>query len=185
MSDDKIYLSSKSSEKENHKGGWLSFFLILFGLGAFFISPAPRYLISLIPDSLIKSSMKSMYQEIDLSNNDVPLAQPQKYTHTSPLNVLGHNSGICFLFNKENIDKKISNRAQRGREIAEIIALSMRGVEYILDEVTLDKDENTTVICQKFGLRYSVTPDQIKAIYIRPLSPLTPHKIKWVTVKKL
>ncbi len=186
MSDDKIYLSDDSPKKAaKPKGGKLSFFVILLALGAFFISPAPDYLISLIPDNLVKEVISPIYQEVNLSEKLEHLDQPQKYTSAEQMNILSHNSGICFMFKKENVSDKILKLAFHGKEIAEIIAISPNNKEYTLDNVTLDESENSAVICQKFGLRYSLTPDQIKSIYVRPLSPLTPYKIKWATMKNL
>ncbi len=185
MSKEKIYLSNKTPEKEKKKGGWSSFFLVLLALGAFFISPAPDYLVSLIPNSLVKSVISPMYQEITLSNKPEQLSQPRKYDSAEELNVLGQNSGLCLMFKPDAIDDKTSKLAFHGKEIAEVIALSTENKEYRLDNVTLDKGNNATIICQKFGLRHSITPDQIKALYIRPFSPLSPDKVKWVTMKDL
>ncbi len=186
MSDDGIYLGAPTPpKKQKRKSGFISFFIILFALGAFSISPAPDYLVSLIPDNLVRKIISPIYQEVTLSETREHLYQPQKYTNTKNFNILGHNSGICFLFNKENSVDKLSKRARFGRKIAEVIAVSEANKEYIMDEVTFEDGKNFTIICQKFSRKHSLLPDQIKALYVRPLSPFSPDKIKWVTMKGL
>ncbi|PCK00571.1 MAG: hypothetical protein COA45_01995 [Zetaproteobacteria bacterium] len=174
-------------KNEKKKGGLTSFLLILIGLGVFFMSPIPSYLKSLIPESLVKSMFSSAYQDIVLEESSRRIETPIKYAKDNPLPVLGRDTGICFSFtlDTDRIDKQRKEDAIHGQKIAEVIAISTEGTEYILNNVTLNETNDKIVICQTFGKRESLIPDYIKAIYIRPLQPFTPSKIIWVTIKDI
>lgn len=168
------------------------FILIFLGLGIFFISPIPHYLKSLIPETFMKSVFSDAYQDVILDENPARLKEPKKYEQAVPLPVLGRGTGVCFSFtstiateNKSAIDKKRLGSAKYGEIIAEIIAVSMDKTEYILDHVTLNETENKSVICQTFSHQDSLYPNQVKAIYVRPLRPFTPSTITWATAKDI
>ncbi|PCI99998.1 MAG: hypothetical protein COB14_05465 [Alphaproteobacteria bacterium] len=168
------------------------FILILLGLGIFFMSPIPHYLKSLIPETFMKSVFSDAYQDVVLDENPERLKEPKKYEQATPLPVLGRGTGVCFSFNstiaaenKSAIDKKRLESAKYGEIIAEIIAVSMDKTEYILDNVTLNETENKSVICQTFSRQDSLYPNQVKAIYVRPLRPFTPSTITWATAKDI
>ncbi len=173
-----------NEENTKKSSGRTSLFLILFVTIIFFITPVPKILFSLIPDSVIARALSPIYQDIELSSAPTTITKPQKLTHEKLLPVLGHNTGICFTFSGD-LDKELKHAA-RGKVIAEIIALTPDKKEYILDETTLNKTDNgSSIICQKFSRNHSLVPDQIKAVYVRPLKPFTPDKITWATVKKM
>ena len=168
------------------------FILILLGLGAFFMSPIPSYLTSHIPESFVKSVFSDAYQDVILDENPARLKEPKKYAQPSPLPVLGRGTGICFSFastiaaeNKSAINIKRLEGSKHGEVIAEIIAVSIDKTEYVLDNVTLNETNNKSVICQTFSTRDSLFPDEIEAIYVRPLKPFTPSKIIWATAKDI
>ena len=183
MSEKEIPLKD-NKPPEKGKSGWTSFLLILIGLAAFFISPLPRYMISLIPEPLIRSVFSPIVQDITLDETPGHFAEPRKYEHTEPLPVLGRDTGLCFIF--ETLNARSIEKAKRGKPVAEIIAVNMENKEYTLDNVTLTKgknDDKKFILCQKFSRNDSLIPDKITAVYIRPLSPFTPSKIVWATMK--
>ena len=161
--------------------GWPSFFLILFALGAITISPLPSYLASLIPKSIINSVMAPIAQKIILDENPAEFSAPRKYEHTSPLPVLGRESGLCFTFS--NLDEYRLKRAKHGRIIAEIIAVGDDNKEYTLDEVNLTNAQEK-IICQSFSRSDSLIPKTVNEIYIRPLSPFSPITVTWASMRE-
>ncbi len=193
-SKNKIYLKGKKDSSltgggvEKSRNNFLSFLFILFVIIVFFISPLPKYLISLVPDEFAGFIMSSVYEDIVLNDNFELLVEPRKYSPEGRklLNVLGHNSGICFFFRPNIVDKNILSSANKGKIIAEVIAVSTKKKdEYILDNVTVSNSNNYTIICQKFGSYYSFIPDKVRAVYVRPLSKLALDKVKWITMKDL
>ena len=182
-----------STMKRRSKINELSIFLlILVGLGIFFTSPIPPYLMSLVPDTYTKSIFSSVYKEVTLDDQPQQISKPIKYAQSEPLPVLGRGTGICFAFDssisKENenaIDVERLQAASRGIAIAEIIALATDKTEYKLDNITLSDREEQSVICQMFSLRDSLFPRAVKAIYIRPIKPFTPSKVTWATAKDI
>lgn len=164
------------------------FILIFLGLGAFFLSSSPSYLISLIPQTFTKSMLSGMYKDVVLDDNPARISQPQKYKKDTPLPVMGYKTGVCFSFpstlkkeNKSAIDIKRLEGAKYGKTIAEIIAIAEDKTEYILDTVTLNSTGVESIICQKLSQSNSLFPEAIEAVYIRPLRAFTPSRIIWVT----
>ncbi|GEM_PF-6956136 len=187
MSDKEIHLASTSTTVGNKvkKRGWRNFLIIAVMLIAFFISPLPRFFVSKIPDSIIKSVIAPIYKEVVLSETAQRLSEPKKYEYTKPLPILGRDTGVCFTFDQGSISDKEVRQAKQNKKIAEIIVLSMQNKKYILDNISVDKAKNaknTYLICQKFGLRDSILPEQVRAVYIRPITPLSPSKITWATM---
>ena len=177
-------MNEDDTPPEKKKSGWTSFLLILIGLAAFFISPLPGYMISLIPESFIRSVFSPVVQDITLDKTPGHFKEPRKYKHTEALPVLGRDTGLCFIF--ETLDTRSIEKAKRGKPVAEIIAVSMENKEYTLDNVTLTEgrsDDKKFVLCQKFSRNDSLIPDKITAIYIRPLTPFTPLRVVWATIK--
>ncbi len=195
MSKHKIYLSNPEENQppQKQRGGIVSFFVILICLGLFFISPLPKILFALIPNSVITYIISPVFKNVTLDKSKEQLSSPKKYQIQENMPVLGRDSGVCFTF--EHIDETRKKEARRGHVIAEIIAVSPEKKEYTLDEVTLDKikkreknnaqNSNIYIICQKFSRNISIIPDEIKAIYIRPLKPFTPLEIIWATKKDI
>ena len=164
--------------KKRIGSGWLSFSVILFILAAIIISPIPSYLTSLIPQSVIDLAMSDIAQRIIIDESPAIFTEARKYDPPAPLAVLGRESGLCFTFN--TLSKDMKNQAKQGRIIAEIIVISGDKKEYALDEVTLSQDK---IICQTFSRKNSLVPETIEAIYIRPLSQLSPTVITWASIK--
>ncbi len=188
MSERKIHLRDLEEETlpQKKRWGFAWFFAVIICLGIFFVSPLPPLLFSLIPNSVVKFAVSSAFQNITLDESPSTLNSPKKYQASENLPILGRNSGICFIF--DHIDENRKDNARRGIKIAEIIAIGKDKKEYMLDNVTMDEinNEQTSVICQKFSrANTSIMPDFITEIYIRPLKPFTPIKIIWATKKDI
>lgn len=171
-------------------------FMTILALIITFFSPLLPFFISKIPERYIKSMLKDVYNEKIFIDTTTLIDTPRKFESAAPLPVLGQNSGICLSFasTEEKEDKSILSaqhidRARRGKPIAEIIAVSTENnTEYKLEHMSVNigtnkNNEPFTVICQKFGRKYSTAPETIRAIYMRPLEPFTPFKIIWASAK--
>ncbi|MGH1378807.1 MAG: hypothetical protein ACRBB3_08290 [Alphaproteobacteria bacterium] len=179
-----------SEPKSNMRiNGISSFILILLGLVILFISPAPAYLLSLLPNSYVETIFSGVYKELIIDNLELPITDPQKIITTKEFPLLGRDTGLCFSFStpldnsEKKIDAKILEKTKYGEPIAEIIAISKDKTEYQLNKVTSDRIDNKIIVCHKFSKRSSIIPNNIENVYIRPLTPLTPDKVVWRTVK--
>ncbi|MGH1376157.1 MAG: hypothetical protein ACRBCK_07400 [Alphaproteobacteria bacterium] len=187
----------KSKKQKKAKfviSGYTVFIALLVFFALFIFSPIPQFIITRIPNEIVETLFQNTIQNIILDDKEETLDQPKKYTHTKPLRMLGRNTGLCFRFsstpqneNKKSIDAKRLKRAQmNGEAIAEIIIIGNDQNEYKLTDVTVDISQNKqkqtfSYLCQKFGNEYSSYPDEITAIYIRPLRPFTPSQVIWTT----
>ena len=170
-----------------------AFLLIIIALGAFFLSPAPTLISSYIPDSFYRHLYNDLYRYYTLDESGTLIDEPKKFAHTSNLPILGRNTGLCFEFsatprkpNNAVITEKQLEDAKRGISIAEVIAVSPDKKEYTMDDITITHREsgyNKSIICQKFHLRDSILPEEIEAIYVRPLKKFKPEKVLWATAK--
>ena len=171
-------------------------FLTILALIITFFSPILPFLISQIPERYMKAMLKDVYNEHVFINTTTLIDAPRKFENAAPLPVLGHNSGLCLSFastegkeGKSILSAQRIEEAKRGKPIAEIIAVSTQNnTEYKLQSMSVNigtnKDQEPfTIICQKFGRKYSTVPEAIQAIYIRPLQPFTPFKIIWASAK--
>ncbi len=178
-------------KNKNRINGISGFILILIGLIVFFISPIPSYLLSLLPKSYVKVIFSGVYNEIIIDSLDAPITDPQKIITNEEFPLLGRNTGLCFSFpitldhDEKPIDAKVLEKTQYGEPIAEIIAISKDKTEYQLNNVTSDRIDNKIIVCQKFSRRSSIIPKDIENVYIRPITPFTPDKVVWRTMKDI
>lgn len=179
-------------KKNERIKGITSFLLILIGVAIFFMSPIPSYLLSFIPNSFTKMLFSGVYEEVVIDDLSFAITKPQRITNSHPFPVLGRDTGLCFSFttqsldnNEGNIHRKILEGTKRGKIIAEIIAVSKGKEEYPLDKVTSYTIDDKVIICQKFSKKFSIIPDEIKDIYIRPIETFIPNKVVWRTMKNV
>ncbi len=188
---------TKKKQKRKDSGSKISIILILLILG-YFLTPLPRYALSLIPESWIQDWLSSHYQTIVLHEGVDTIDAPRKFHSSTPLPVFGLESGICFYFhsttqneNRALLKSEHMDIARRTGVIAEIIAIDLNKKEYNLDvgeflEFEYETDKPYSIICQKFNRQYSLPPEQIDAIYVRPFLPFfTPYKVTWETIKSV
>ena len=150
-------------------------------LAIFFLTPLPRYFVSLVPSGIKDFMFYSVYRNITLSDKTTHYDVPFTLENKGPLPILGRNTGLCFTFESHAIDGEILDQARRNTAIADIIAIDRKSAQYKLEAVTVSSENKDTVICQKFSLDYSVLPEDIKALQIRPEKSFTASKIVWST----
>lgn len=193
-------IKTKSTTKKG-LGLWKTMLMIIVALLLFFFTPLFGFLISFIPNTLVRDLISPYYQDVILDESRKQLSEPLKYDTGAPYDVLGRDSGVCFKFystrkneNKSQIDKYRLNRAAKGKPIAEIIITDLQKKQYTLKETSLLEDteyneekntqEHFSIICQRIGRTHPILPSTITAIYIRPLAPFTPNKVIWATRKE-
>ncbi|MGH1402974.1 MAG: hypothetical protein ACRBDL_01900 [Alphaproteobacteria bacterium] len=188
---------NKQQKVRTYGGPKIGILLVILMLG-YFLTPIPQYVFSFIPDHWATDFLADRYQAIILSEETKAIDTPQKLTLPSSLLVLGEQSGICFYFhsttqseNRAVLNTEQMDIARRTGIIAEIIAVDSAKKEFRLGEGSFkefeyEEDKPYSVICQKFSREYSLLPDQVSAIYIRPLPPhFTPYRISWETIKTI
>lgn len=197
-------MANKIAPNENKKkpkfviGGFTVFVMLLAFLTLFIFSPLPQIFMSYVPDHMVRELFKDAIQTITLEDEQKELNEPQKYTHTTNLPVLSRNTGLCFRFNstisnenKNAIDaKRLKSAKYNGKPIAEIIVIGDNKKEYTLSGVTVtveqtDNKKEVSYLCQNFDNTYSTYPEEITAVYVRPLRPFTPSAITWSTAIEL
>lgn len=184
---------NKQPQKEPVNYALLGFLACIIGSLIFLFSPLPQKIVGMIPEKYIKPVLKPVYQDIVLSATLATLEEPLKFKPDHLLPVYGHNSGICFSFattskgeNPSALSIQRIKNAKEGRLLAEIIATTKEKKEYTLNivSVTEKEERSETIICQKFPKIYSTLPQEINAVYIRPLFPFTPFKITWASAEQ-
>lgn len=194
-----IEKKQQGKQKKTFRIGFVSVLGLFTGfLALFMFTPLPTLLIKLTPTSIKSKILSPLYRETTLSNDLTHFKKPMKLTIPPPgtLPVLGFDTGICFSFyatmaapNATYIDSKTLAATKRNQPLAEIIAIGKEnGYEYHLKSTSyresIDKKNHVfSIVCQKFGRAYASTPNAIKALYIRPLTPFTAHKTLWNTTK--
>ncbi len=185
----KIYLADPSDPEQGAKALRtvkrlvLAFILVI----ALLLSPVPAFIAKhLIPKEVKNYFLSDVYQNIVLWDSNTLIDQPQKFERSPPLEVLGRNTGLCFLLVPTSVDEEVLEKARQNKSFIEVVALSTDNREYSLREIQLsEEDKDKLILCHKFGKEHSLLPGNIKTVYINPSHAFIPEQIYWASVKDI
>lgn len=163
------------------KLGIFTTLFLIFTIAAIIIfTPAGVIIVRLIPNNVHEALFKNIYQQKTLIKNPGTLEKELTLTNTLP--VLGTQTGVCFEFEAGGLTVGQKNKAEKGKIIADVIAMGPQQQQYELRYVDITKTKDkTTVICQQFGRFYSSTADSVIMLTIKPKQQFTPIRIFWVS----
>lgn len=175
----------------------LLFILMIISAILLLLSPVPAMVIKLFPKSWIIEAFDDVHQQIVLREAPTTFENAVKLKTETILPVLGTQTGLCFIFNPSAFnqdDKEINPVKLRNaiveKPFVEIIVRDELKKEYELKEVLVNKGQdeekrNFISICYEFGIYYSLIPEQVTDIYLKPNEKFTPQKIIWRTTKTI
>lgn len=143
-------------------------------------TPLSEIVMRLIPEDTHRRIFGNIYQEITLLEN--PGTLEKKISFNKRLPVLGTQSGVCLEFETGGLTIGQKNDAKRNKTIAETAAISAQGQKYSLTDTLITQNpKKNIIICQQLGRRYSLTPDEIIMLSIKPKESFTPTRIFWAS----
>lgn len=163
--------------------------MVLFAVIIFFTSPAPRYLISLLPAEFFFFVFSSFYETVEFIDEETFIDKNRIFRHHRVLPVLGRDTALCFTLNQaDQIEPDILQDLKQGKRLARVFAMNKDNQAYPMDAVTVDypRDrEDLVVICQKFDTNVSIIPRDLTKIAVEPKFAFPVISAQWVTAKDL
>ncbi len=191
------HVPMKNTEKKERSGFGLLlvFMLIILGLILAILSPLPAMIIKYLPQNLVAKAVDDIYKQTVIFDIPTEFNDPIKLDLKRNLPVFSIKSGLCFTFETdafENQKKEIDIPDLRNRIIenpfVEIIVRDEEKQEYFLKEITVERTinmENQPLIsvCHEFGTNYSIIPDEVPDIFLRPKETFLAQRVIWHTAK--
>lgn len=173
----------------------LLFVLLILGLILFILSPLPYLVIGYIPQNWVEKAVDDVYKQVPIIDKQTTFEQPVKLPIQTPLPVYGINTGLCFTFLPERFQSEEQSFTPRqlqkrikGAPFVEIIIRNEDKQEFspkdvIVSETINKQKEKIISICFEFGTEYSIIPENVPEIFIRPKEKFTAERVFWHTTK--
>lgn len=192
-----VPLKKTGDAEKNGFGLILVFLLVILGLLFSILSPLPAIMIGYLPQSLVAKVVDDVHKQIIIIDTPTKFEQPVKLPLKKPLPVFGLKTGLCFTFKSDAFkhqDNKVNlldlqNKIKQ-TPFVEIVTRDEEKQEYTLNDIIVERgiDEKRKAIisiCYEFGTQYSIIPNEVLEIYLRPNEVFSVEKIIWHTTKTI